>query len=281
MRRFLIKFCVFAIGAFVMLNLAAPLIPPTGPRVVWDALDRSSVRSSNHILILGDSVGWQIFNPSHEARDAMHLTTNLGVNMAGHYILAARVIESGTPLREIYLCCIPPAFENNLDQHFTFNAFVKPFYRRENRHFFSPLLYQRLSRQPYWLTALPVVRNTWLADGIDYGSDANRPTPPEISPLSLEYLQKLRDLARSRHIGFHLIAPPINVKYKDDYSRMRRQVHDAGLDAAFGRYFEDLEIIDAAYFRDEYHLREEFVPRFAAERWRHASLEPEVETNAD
>jgi hypothetical protein len=272
LRRFLRKFVLFALSAFIFLNLGALLIPPSGPNLVWQVLARTHQPCQKHILILGDSAGQQMFHGDHETADSLHFTTNLGVSMAGHYIIAARMLESGTPVQRIYLLCIPPSFQNELNQHFTFNAFVKPFYNRENKKYFTPLLYQRLSRQPYWLTLLPITRSTWFTDSIDYGAGVTTPTRLEFSPLSIEYLQKLRDLCQQKHVELHVIAPPINSEQAADYSFMRQQVRQAGLEQMFDRYFEDMEIADAKYFRDEHHLREEFIPQFAQKRWKMASL---------
>jgi hypothetical protein len=260
------------IGA-ILFNFAGRFVPPQGSREVFDALSRAQKRSGAHVLVLGDSVGRQLFSSANEAPDSMYLTTNMGVSMVGHYILAAKTLESGTPIKSIFVAMIPPAFEHNLDEAWTFSAFCKPFYRLENRKYLSPLVYAQLGKEPYWITLFPLVRHTWIGGSIDYSAHASPVPPmPEFSPVSIEYLQKLRDLAAKKQIDVHFICPPISTLRRCDYRVMRKQVSEARLDDMFTGYFENMQFLDDDKFYDSRHLRIELASSYAREYARRIGL---------
>jgi hypothetical protein len=261
--RFALKLVAFLLILAVGINVVALFVPETNYQDIFRAIRRAEQPTGAHTLILGDSVARQMFTADNELPGFRNLATNQAVSMVGQYILAARTLENGKQVRTIALVMIPRSLRNDLDQHLTFNYFVRPFYRRDFKQYLSPTVYERLGRKPYWIVNLPVIRKTWLASEIDYSNGHPERTDNYLSPTSAEYLRKLRDLAASKSARVRVIPVVISRAENTDFDAMRSQVHEAGLDDVFEGYFEHLEIADESLFTDGIHLnRDDLVEKY-------------------
>jgi len=228
---------------------------------VYESLNKSKRKAKGvKKLLLGDSIGKQLYD-SKDWNDTIYsLTCNQAISLAGQYIFLKNFVDNNTlePDFEVILLCIPPAFRNNLDQIFTYHYFVKPFYTAENRPSLTDLVHEQVGKVPYSAFAqFPMVKVSDWAPDVDFVS--NRDTVmrnPFISDISMEYLQKIKELAAEKGFRFQVRPTFMKETYRDaDFRRMKAQIRDNGLGDIFGNYFGKIQYLKEELFMDHAHLK--------------------------
>ena len=206
-------------------------------------------------MLLGDSVGKQMFDSSEENDTINSLTSNQAISVAGQYILLDNYIKAGNQIDTAYLFFTPFSFVNNLDQIFTYNYFVKPFYRDQYMHLILPVAQRQISKIPFIsVSHWPVVlTSNW--------SPEYKPRDKQqfnlLSPVSVVYLHKMSALAKQHHFKLILIAAPVSTKKKKDVETLNRQeITDNSLQNEFKGFFESTVWLDESNFKDGTHLKE-------------------------
>lgn len=260
----------FTIKAVVLLGLFAWVAPEllwhtrlfreswSSARAVYAAVRKSGdpVNPSSTI-VLGDSVANQFF-PVHQDPPGYHsLTCNQAISMAGVFALLDRLstanrLDGGKAL----LLFRPDSLSNDLDQPYTFQYFVIPFYFGLGPAGFSPTVRARVEAIPmFWMAWVPAVRiSMWSPAMATVPSPTRRPLV--LSPISVEYLKRLQDLAAARRVSLRFRAPPLPASERSrDLSKVREQVASAGLETLFEGYFDHLNYLPDDLFSDGVHLK--------------------------
>jgi hypothetical protein len=264
---------VFAIKAMILaiilLFLAPSVMHLTGidqkyllpGGEVYYAVNKSHRIFNSDVLILGDSVANQLCPPKSYHKKYVSLACNQSIGLVGYYVLFNNYLENNRNPKAVYLICHPEGFSNRLDQPFTYNYFLKPFYLDENSSYFTPEVKNILSDFAYSrYLSIPLIRYTNVSQILnavpgkyDEGVVDDKVMP---SDLTIEYLKMMRDIATKRGIVFKVLAPPLDVYYKKfDYSRLVKAADENGLAEVFSDYF-DIRYLDSSLFRDQVHFKD-------------------------
>jgi hypothetical protein len=267
MKRFLLKLGFFSLTCFVLLNVVAIFYDTTSRRRVedpggeiYDAIRRSHQPSTCPMIVIGDSVCHQLLT-GYAPPGLLSLGTNQAASMCGQYLIARSAIDHDPAVKEIVLAYLPDSFTNNLDQKFTFNYFVRPFYpHAEYRALMSPLVMHQVDRRPTArLVVLPLFRyTTMLTDSyLNYCEGAETPNFTYLAPVSIEYLRKLSELCNQHAIKLGIVCPPISLDRNYDQTLFQKEVVDAHLEKVFAGYPQSVRLVDPQLLVDHIHFKEE------------------------
>jgi len=175
--------------------------------------------------------------------------------MAGQYVLLHNYIAAGNEIDTAYIFFTPFSFVNNLDQIFTYNYFVKPFYRDEYQPLMEPVVRQQLDKIPYVAYAqYPfILTSNWSPEFKSKDKDEFN----LISPVSAVYLHKISSLARMHHFKLVLVSAPVsNQKKKEVEVLHREEIARNNLQDEFTGFFESIVYLDESNFKDGTHLKQ-------------------------
>lgn len=264
MKRFLVRCLVWILVLFVLegiLFFSGFRFPTFNGKEVFRSIGLSKKKAGKGLLILGDSVCQQLYPSQRSYPDAVSLSCNQAVTMAGQYFLMRNYFESNVDAlpERVVLVCTPQCLQNNLDQ-FTFQYFLKPFYSREYRPLYNDALQARLKQIPHYRAArLPFVRISNYAFAYELEPDVPYDL---VSPLSRSYLQEMSDLAASKGVSFTLRCPPVRESLQAWVDSLcvlagENEEMDAALLAA---YRDGVTAYPDNLFRDRYHFLRESIP---------------------
>ena len=160
MKKFLLKFSLSLLVFLIVIEIVSFFLIQSNViynrnyiypgSEIYRSITKSKKKSNAKILLLGDSVGNQLF-PSEKSNDTINsLTSNQAISIVGQYILLQNYLETGNRPTKVVLLYSPFSLKNNLDQKFTFHYFIKPFYKKEYIHFFSELAIQQIDKIPFY-----------------------------------------------------------------------------------------------------------------------------------
>ena len=189
--------------------------------------------------------------------------------MCGQYLLLNNYINAGNEIDTLYLLFNPTSFANNLSQVYTFHYFLKPFHRAEYESEFTSLVKEQIANIPYtFLVREPyVLTSNWAPDYRPAGTDQPAKKGPVslLSPVSIEYLKKIKDLAGKHDFQVVVIPTPTSLKYKERVANCNKaQIDSNGLSQMFEQYFKNIIYLDESFFSDGIHL---FRPQNYTERY--------------
>ena len=172
-------------------------------------------------------------------------------------------IEAGNKIDTAFVFFTPFSFLNNLDQVFTYNYFIKPFYRDENLALMTPLVKQQVSKIPFSSMAFYplILTSNWTPD---YTSD-DPVNYTILSPISIVYMHKMSALAKANNFKLVLVSAPLSVKKKKEVEMLnRREISENQLQQEFEGFFESIVYLDESNFVDGIHLKhpEQFKGRY-------------------
>jgi hypothetical protein len=262
MRDFLLKVSIFCFLLFLGLNLNGWIKIQNGldnydiiGKEVYESIKLSNQKTKFKKLLIGDSVARQISTGNRLGDSVYSLACNQAVSMAGQYILLNNYIQSGNQFDTLYILYSPSSFQNNLDQIFTFNYFMKPFYEDQNFKYLSKNVHDQISKIPFHSASqLNLIKSSnWSPE---YNSKSI-PVVSFLSPISIEYLTRIDSLSKLH--GFHIIviSPPCSKNFRRSILQMdRRKIFNNKLDRLFEGYFESIIYLDEAKFTDGLHLQD-------------------------
>lgn len=260
MKHFLVKTLIFALvaaGIFQFKSYRLMRHDKYRERVlgseVYYSIDKSKKRHKARKILLGDSVGKQLFDNTEENDTVNSLACNQAISMAGQYILLDNYLKAGNAIDTVYVFFLPFSFSNNLDQIFTYNYFVKQFDRNEYQHLISGVARQQLDKIP--LTGIAqfpaVLTSNWAPDYQPEKESSSR----FLSPVSVDYLHKMLNLAKKHHFKLVLRAAPVSEKKKREVAMLDKgEIAKYHLQDAFKGYFESIIYIEEKHFMDGTHL---------------------------
>lgn len=229
---------------------------------VYAAIEKSKKQFHSRILILGDSVAAQIFPISEFSSEICSLTTNQAISMAGQYALLSNFVAAGNKPELIILFFIPNTFQNNLDQIYTYNYFIKPFYQEEFLHLFNASVHKQIERIPfYYLAREPSILTSDWSPNITENREKNTMF---FSKLSIEYLAKIKKLADNYRAKIIILSPPVcenSIAIGQFASQLTKTVENNDFTKEFSHYLKDMEVFTGSYFLDGVHLKEKTLIR--------------------
>jgi len=220
---------------------------------VYFAIDKSKKKNNAKKVLLGDSVGKQMFDSMEDNDTVNSLTSNQAISMAGQYLLLNNYIKAGNRIDTAYVFFTPFSFANNLDQIYTYNYFVKPFYTSEYMAQMSPIVKNQIEKIPFATIAHhpAILTSNWSPE---YESDET-PEFSFLSPVSVEYLHKMSTLGKKNGFQLVLISAPVSKKKRQDVASLHRdEIALYNLEEEFKGYFENIMYLDESYFSDGTHL---------------------------
>ncbi|MGD2035592.1 MAG: hypothetical protein PVF73_11080, partial [Bacteroidales bacterium] len=206
--------------------------------------------------VFGDSVGNQLYYAETYNDSIFSLASNQAIGIVGQYMLFKNFVDhNDIKGKEIYLVCTPLTFKDNLNQNFTFNYFLKPFYTDIFRPELSDMAIKQIKKIPlYWASQFPIIKtsnwSTFPSASVNFEVEKEY----YISDLSLEYLKRMQSLVDSCGAKLKIVSPFLNEKRKEfDPGRMKAQIEENNLRSVFGNYLEDLEYLPDSLFVDLNH----------------------------
>ena len=134
MRTFTLRLFTFFVAFNALSFAVAPALSRYhGNNKVYEALEAVSSYTETKKLILGDSVGAQVYPTSESKKsEVICATSNRAIGMVGQLILLQDFLASrkSTKQLEVHIIMHPGSFGARLDEKFTFNYYLQPFWRR-------------------------------------------------------------------------------------------------------------------------------------------------------
>ena len=181
------------------------------------------------------------------------MACNQSISMAGQFFLINNYINSGNEVDTVYLLYSPFSFRNNLDQVYTYHYFLKPFYTAEYIPLFTETVKKQIQKVPYYnFCRNPLIlTSNWAPDFLSKDSvDFTF-----LSPVSIEYLQKIKELSIKHHFKLIIVPPPASLSKKPLIEKMNKnEIIQTSLVEEFENYFNNFIYLDDKSFTDGVHL---------------------------
>jgi hypothetical protein len=264
MHKFLSTILVFTLSYFGLISLVMLLewhtyiLPNKG---VYEAIRRSKSEQPNtRLLIIGDSVAKQIFDPSNKVDTVTSLACNQSIDLVGHYLLLKDFLERNPSVERIAFIYNPFSFSNDLDHKYTYNYFLKPFYHPYYTPEFTEHVRGQIDQIPYAeLVNFPPVATTFWTPSYDPPSS----TDQFLSVTSWEYLNKIVDLTRQKSIPLAFLSAPIKASRQEEVRQLQALYEASGRSLELlDHYFASITYVPDTLFMDDIHFQrpEEMVP---------------------
>jgi hypothetical protein len=265
MKKMCLKISVFLITIFIIANIFSYAVLRSErlknffgvyriASEVYGAINESRKGQRYDTFIIGDSVARQLMSVlDGYKRGVVDLTSNQAISMAGQYILVDNILKSNPNVKSIYLLYTPKSLDNNLNQKWTYNYFIKPFYLNNSDKFTSNTS-NKVNKKIYSVFYLfPMSKVLPIFFVVNYKDQSYQPYNSKliISETSIEYLQIIKRICAERKVVFKIIPLPISKKYQKEYSYAITQVHQNMLDDVFGAYFNNILVLSDKYFIDD------------------------------
>lgn len=260
MRRFLGRMLAFLVCLVILVEAVSYVIVAADLQryflpgsEIYIAIAKSHQKKKPKKVLIGDSVGNQMFPNTEDNDSLVSLACNQAIGVVGQYLLLNNFFSAGNKVDTIFMIYSPNSFKTNLDQIYTFHYFIKPFNKKEYAGQFTETVKRQIEKVPYYYTAqLPHnLATTWAPefeakDSIDFTF---------LSPISVEYLKKIRTLAEQHSSRVIILPPPTSMQKKPVIDKMdRNEITKNGLDGMFQNYFERIIFLDDALFYDGIHF---------------------------
>lgn len=221
---------------------------------VYHSINKSKQKSDSKILIIGDSVGNQLFS-NHEAKDSINsLACNQAIGVIGQYLILQNYLETGNKPNVVYLLYTPFSFSNNLNQIHTFHYFLKPFYKAEYKNDFSSKVFEQIDKIPFAkLSQEPfILTSNWSPDF----SPSDEKNYTFLSPISISYLGKMKSLCYSKGIEFHTIPTPTKKTRKTKVNQFNPNEYiGIEIENEMKFYLNNIIYLEDNAFKDHVHLK--------------------------
>lgn len=268
-RRFIIRFLIFALISFPVLAFKNLYYYYTdlykssvfGPEI-YRSIAKSKMKKKVKKLVMGDSVGDQLYDNKVYNDSIFSLSCNQAISMVGQYILLSNFIETNkVNLPEaVVLLITPDTFSNNLDQDLTYHYFLKPFYHKENEKYFDQLCQAQIKKIPYYYSCtIPFIRSSnWAPEYIEQKDSSYN----FISPVSNDYLTKMKSLCKANNIKFSIDPTPVRSSRYGKilaYSKTP-EVTKSNLSSDLNSYFSKIVFMPDYLFKDHNHFKIKNIP---------------------
>lgn len=262
MTNFLIKSTYFGLILMLLIHIEPFFMLSNGSYKskvngdeVYLSIQKSKQKSKCKKLVLGDSVGCQLFDNSEEHDSINSLACNQAIGIVGHYLLLNNYLNAGNQPETVYLIYTPFSLNNQLDQVYTFHYFLKPFYTKEYTPLFSSTVKEQIDKIPFsFLAQEPyILTSDWSPnftskDEIDFTF---------LSPITKEYLTKIKDLCDTNGIEFHMLPTPTKMSNKQAFAALdRSEFKGLNTEKELSYFLDNVYYLADSLFVDNVHLWE-------------------------
>ena len=228
---------------------------------VYTSLEKSKKRNKAKKLIIGDSTANQLYNTETDTSSVIcTLACNQAIGVVGHFILLTNYLTAGNRPNDVYLIYNPLGYWDNLDQVYTYHYFLKPFYKKEYKQFFSENVNRQIHKIPYNFVSQfpPILISSWSPEI----KEEKRPYT-FLSPISKEYLEKIDSLCKKHKIRLHFVSPFMSEYWRDTISHFNlTEIEGRSYTNDFSNYINDIIYVDDSCFSDHLHLKEHNLTKF-------------------
>jgi len=262
MKKFILNIIRFFLSFFILTYSFALFIKYTNVyqqfenrKEDYHSFNKSKQKRQANKLLIGDSVGYQVF-PSFIYNDSVNsIASNQAIGIIGQFLLLNNYLNAGNKVDTVFLMYTPTSFKNNLDQIYTFHYFLKPFYTKEYKFLFSEQVLAQIRKIPFYrFCQLPyILTSNWAPDFIS--KDNTNYT--FLSPISVEYLKKIKDLSKKYNFKFIIISPPVSESKRDVLAGINKnEITETDLEKEFKSYFSSIVFLnDSNFVEDGIHLK--------------------------
>ena len=221
---------------------------------IYYSIQKSKSKTKNKKVLLGDSVAKQLFDNKGNTSTITSLACNQSIGMVGQFILLENYLNAGNQVDIVYLLFQPFTFRNNLDQVYTYHYFLKPFYKKEYIEYFSNTVKQQIYKIPYhqlcWYPS--ILTSNWAPDF----KSTDKISYTFLSPVSIEYLNKMKELARKQNFQLVILPTPISLARKHEVESMNKEeIQKGNFGNEFNNYFENIMYFPDSNFSDGNHFK--------------------------
>jgi hypothetical protein len=222
---------------------------------VYYSIFKSKQKKRTRKIILGDSVGNQLFSNITNNDTVNSLACNQAISLVGHFILLNNYINSGNEIDTVFMIFRPFSFRNNLDKIYTYHYFLKPFYNDEYMKLFTENVHKQVEKIPFrkFCRYPNILTSTWSPEFVP----KDKINYTLLSPISVEYLNKITELSVKHNFKVILIPPPLRSGVKSAVDRMdKNEIKNTGMGKEFEYYFKNLTYLNDTCFSDTLHLKD-------------------------
>ena len=268
MKKFIISCLIFLLIAIPAITVLPVFLIATDAykhsvagNEIYHSIFKSKQKNKAKKLIIGDSVGKQLFSNTTKNDNINSLTCNKGISMAGHFILLNNYLNAGNKVDTVYLIFTPFSFQNNLNDVFTYHYFLKPFYTDEYKPLFTKSVNEQIQKIPYYeFCRFPnILTSNWAPDF----KTKDKTDYTFLSPISVEYLLKIKELSIKHNFKVIILPTPTRQSRKAEIKGMARaEITKNNLTSEFRNYFEDIIYLNDKDFIDDVHIKREKLEYF-------------------
>ena len=237
-----------------------------GPDEIGPYIDKAREPNSFTKLILGDSVCHQMFTDLQNYNDDICiLGSNAAITMAGQYILMHEFLGNHPDATDVWLIITPPSLSSFFDTYCGYGYVVMPNAEKQTLDILDKETIEQLesvygkpflNRQlVYFLDrsapARKVYLNSLLKDGEGYGYSP-------MSPISVQYINKMQQLCRDHNVIFHFLPAPVREERRDLTQNVLVEFNDNRFNIPFPDFENSIDYYPDDQFRDGIHFGGEY-----------------------
>ena len=260
----LVVFLIALPGEIYMMKDAKICISKgiNGSEVLY-AINKSQTKKTVKRIIIGDSVGNQLYPSGNDYDSTVSLACNGVITMAGQYFLLKNFIDANEEAlpEEVILLITPFCLSNDVDK-FAYQNLLKPFPPYKYSVYYTEHLTQRIHSIPlFWSANLPFIQTS------NYSPRWAIPSPQSvksISPLSYEYLLKIDSITSRNNIAFRMVSTPVRDDRKKEIESFWKDLDPHYLEQLFHLlqpYKESIVFMPTDCYMDNLHFYGDKVPR--------------------
>jgi hypothetical protein len=220
---------------------------------VYSSIQKSKKRTKIKKLIIGDSTANQLYNTESDTTSGIYtLACNQAIGMVGHFLLLNNYLKAGNRPEDVYLIYNPLGYWDNLDQIYTYHYFLKPFYKKEYKPFFTKTVIEQIHKIPYYYICdlPPVYTSSWAPEKKD-----EKRNYTFLSPVSKEYLAKIDSLSKAYVFNLHYVSPFVSKYWRDSINSFNiDETKGYSFTKDLNYYMKNIKYIDDSCFSDHLHL---------------------------
>ena len=270
MKKFILSCILFLLIACPAITIIPVFLDLTGTykytvagTEIYHSIFKSKQKKKSRKIVIGDSVGKQLFSNDTYNDSINSLACNKGISMAGQFILLNNYLNAGNKVDTVFLIFTPFSFLTNLNDVYTYHYFLKPFYIDEYKPMFTKLVIDQIYKVPYYkFCRFPnILTSNWAPDFIS----KDKIDYTFLSPISVEYLIKIKELSRKNNFKLIILPTPTRLSRKTEVERMvKNEITKSNMDAEFKNYFENILYVNDKEFIDDVHLKKEKLAYYTA-----------------
>lgn len=250
---FLLLVVIFIESACLILDFTNLYLINYPGQEIYNSIKKSKKRNKSKTLLLGDSVGNQLFSNKTNNDGVNSLACNQAIGIVGQFLLLNNYLKTGNEVDRVIMLFTPFSFKNNLDQIYTYHYFLKPFYNSEYTPLFTATVNEQIEKIPY--SQFVQIPHIFVSSWAPEFSSPDQNDYTFLSPISIEYLQKIKELSIQYDFDLNILPTPTSLKKKKLIEKMDiNEFANYNFKHEFKDYFSKIIYLDSTLFSDGTHL---------------------------